>query len=151
MSPPEIASPRAVILAVGLDSSLLRTRALVLQSAGYVVQSASSVKDAVRSFLAGDFDLVLLCHSVPSLERDRLTCLIRASGSHTPVASVSGNSCPNDAFVTATLEDGPDKLLRGIRDVLHKAAKAWPPDSNRKSGQSAGDDAARGQALDVSR
>ena len=49
--------PLGVALAVGLDPSLLRTRSQVLQSAGYIVVSASSVKEAVDYFQAGDFDL----------------------------------------------------------------------------------------------
>jgi CheY-like chemotaxis protein len=73
-----------VVLAVGFDLSLMRTRTLVLQSAGYIVESASTLKEAVDRFQAGDFDLVLLCHSIPMKDRDRLTCLIRATGALTP-------------------------------------------------------------------
>jgi len=73
-----------VVLAVGFDLSLMRTRTLVLQSAGYIVESASSLKEAVDRFQAGDFDLVLLCHSIPMKDRDHLTCLIRATGALTP-------------------------------------------------------------------
>jgi DNA-binding response OmpR family regulator len=69
-----------IALAVSLDPSLLRTRSQVLQSAGYIVVSASSVKEAVDYFQAGDFDLVILCHSLPAKDRERLTSLIRASG-----------------------------------------------------------------------
>jgi CheY-like chemotaxis protein len=80
-----------VILAVGFDPSLMRTRSLVLQSAGYIVESASSLKEAVTRFRGGDFDLVLLCHSIPMKDRDQLTCLIRATGSLTPVVSIARN------------------------------------------------------------
>jgi len=74
-----------VVLAVGFDSSLMRTRSLLLQSAGYIVESASSLKDAVARLHAGDFDLVLLCHSIPMKDRDHLTCLIRATA-HSPLS-----------------------------------------------------------------
>jgi CheY-like chemotaxis protein len=113
-----------IVLAVGTDPSLLKTRSLVLQSAGYMVESASSLKEAVDRFQSGDFALVLLCHSVPRKDRDRLTSVIRASGSRTPIVSIAGNLGECDAFATATLEDGPSNFLARIRDVLAKAEKA---------------------------
>jgi CheY-like chemotaxis protein len=116
--------PLTLVLSVGPDASLLETRNIVLHSAGYLVESASSVKEATHRFLAGDFDLVILCHSVPTRERERLTCLIRASGSRTPIVSISGDPGQCDAFATATIEDGPNFLI-GIRAVLNKAAGAW--------------------------
>ena len=124
--------PLTIVLAVGLDPSLLETRSLVLQSAGYMVESASSVKEAVDRFQSGDFDLVLLCHSVPIKDRDHLTSLIRAFGSRTPIVSIAENLGECDAFANATLEDGPNTFLAGIRDVLAKAEKA--PAWTTKSG-----------------
>ncbi len=112
--------PLTIVLSVGFDPSLLRARGLFLESAGCLVESASTVKEAADRFQSGEFDLVLLCHSVPRKDRDRLTSLIRASGSRTPIGEC-------DAFANATLEDGPNNFLAGIRDVLVKAEKtpAW--------------------------
>jgi DNA-binding response OmpR family regulator len=118
--------PQTIVLAVGTDPSLLKTRSLVLQSAGYVVESALSVKEAADRFQSGDFDLVLLCHSVARKDRERLSSLIRASGSLTPIVSIAGNLGECDAFATATLEDGPSNFLARIRDVLVKAEKTIP-------------------------
>jgi len=49
-----------VVLAVGLDSWRLTSQGSDLRSAGYVVISASSIRDAIEQFKVGDFDLVLL-------------------------------------------------------------------------------------------
>jgi CheY-like chemotaxis protein len=116
--------PLTLVLAVGLDPSLLATRTLVLESAGYTVASASSVKEGVDRLQAGDFDLVILCRSIPAKERERLSCLIRASGSHIPIVSTAGTQGHHDAFATATL-DGSDtkKFLSDLRETLNKAAK----------------------------
>jgi len=116
--------PLIIVLSVGFDPSLLRARGLVLESAGYLVESASTVKEAADRFQSGDFDLVLLCHSVPRKDRDRLISLIRASGSRTSVVSIAENL---DILANATLEDRPNNFLAGIRDVLVKAEKtpAW--------------------------
>jgi len=112
-----------VVLSVGLDPQLLETRNLVLQSAGYIFVSAYSIKEAVERFQQGDFDLVLLCHSVPAKEKDHLFCWIRASGSRIPVVCVSGNPCPGDVVVGVTVSNEPGALLRGIREALIKPEK----------------------------
>ena len=116
-----------IVLAVGFDPSLMTIRDLVLQSAGYAVVEASSLKEAVDHFQSGDFDLVLLCHSVPAGDRERLASLIRASGSRIPIVSIAGSFGECDAFSNATLEDGPNKFLAGIREVLIKALKTPAP------------------------
>jgi CheY-like chemotaxis protein len=110
-----------VVLSVGLDSNLLRTRNLVLHSAGYTVVSAHSVKEAVDQFQAGDFDLVLLCQSLPARERDGLTWWMRATGAGIPVVTVAGNLCSGDVVAGVTVGSEPGALLWGIRDVLVNA------------------------------
>jgi CheY-like chemotaxis protein len=117
----EVSMPLKVVLAIGFDQSLLRPRTLVLQSAGYLVESVSSLKEAVDRFESGDFDLVLLCHSVPRKDRYRLTSFLRSSGSRTPIVSIAGTLGECDAFASATLEDGPNRFLAGVRAVLVKA------------------------------
>jgi hypothetical protein len=117
--------PLTFILSVGLDRALLENRSLVLHSAGYMVVSAYSLKEAVDRFLGGDFDLVILCHSIPRKDRDHLACLIRASGSRIPVVCISGNPGQSDPFADTTIEDVPHKLLVGTRAVLLKSKNTW--------------------------
>ena len=113
----------SIVLAIGFDLSLMTIRDLVLQSAGYAVVEASSLKEAVDHFQSGDFDLVLLCHSVPAGDREHLTSLIRASGSRIPIVSIARSLGECDAFANSTLEDGPNKFVASIRDVLTNSKK----------------------------
>jgi CheY-like chemotaxis protein len=114
--------PPAVILSVGHHPTLLETRNLILRAAGYKVEEAVSIKQAIRQFQEGNFDLVLLCHSIPTPERERLAGLIRVSGASTSVASIATIAGgPEDAFVDETVESDPRKLLPGIKEVLLKA------------------------------
>lgn len=110
-----------LVLSIGLDAELLSTRNLVLRSAGYTVVAALSLKEAIDRFQEGDFDLVLLCHSIPTKEKDRLTSWIRASGSRIPVVSVSASPGQRDPFMDATVESDPNSLLKGMREALNKA------------------------------
>jgi CheY-like chemotaxis protein len=111
-----------VVLSVGMDTDLLSSRNLVLQSVGYSVVSAHSIKEAADRFQAADFDLVLLCQTIPTQERDRLTSWIRVSGSRTPVVCVAGRLGPIDAFSGVTVESDPHLLLMGIKEVLTTSA-----------------------------
>jgi DNA-binding response OmpR family regulator len=115
--------PTIVILAVGSDQLLLGTQRLILQSAGYCVVSALSVIEAINRFLSGDFDLVILGHSIPTKDRDRLTSVIRESGSLIPIVLIAGPHHQGDSFADTTIESDPKTLLVEIKEILGKTAK----------------------------
>ena len=107
-----------VVLAVGLDSWRLTSQGSDLRSAGYVVISASSIRDAIEQFKVGDFDLVLLCHSISAEQKERLTSIIRASGSRTPVVCIPNSSDDCDSLAYGTIECDASALLTGMEDIL---------------------------------
>jgi CheY-like chemotaxis protein len=112
----------AVILSVGQDYSVLSTRTAVLRSAGYVVEQASSLTEAIDQFRSGDFDLVVLCHSMPLEERQSLIQFIRACGSLLPTLYIA----PVSESIRGSLTDGtigssPCELLKGIDKALREA------------------------------
>jgi CheY-like chemotaxis protein len=113
-----------LILSVGLNPSLLWKRNQLLKSAGHVVVQSLSLKQAVDRFGAVDPDLILLCHSIPAKDRERLTCLIRASGSPIPVVSVAETCDQKDLFPDATLcEEDESKFLWDVQRVAAKASR----------------------------
>ncbi len=116
-----------VVLAVGLDSSLLAAQNSVWQSAGYFVTSTGSIREAITQIRDGDFDLVLLGHSIPTDSRERLTFLIRAIGSRTPVVSVTDSSTGCDLFADATIRNEPSNLLQSIGELMAERAKSPAP------------------------
>src|ERR1022692_797192 len=103
--------PVTVVLAVGLDSWLLATKTRVWRSAGYFVVSAESIGEAIDLFNDGDFDLVVLGHYISIENRERLTSLIRASGSQTPVAFMGNSSRDSDWFPDSMLKNDSSTLL----------------------------------------
>lgn len=112
----------ASILAVGQDDFLLNTRSSVLRTAGYVVKPVVSLTQAFHQFLKGDFDLVLLCHSIPLQERDRLICAIRASGSPVAILVVAPvrQECSR-GLANALIDGHPTALIQGIGNALRSA------------------------------
>jgi CheY-like chemotaxis protein len=78
-----------LVLSAGRDPLLLRTRKEVLESLGCTVVSAASRTDLVNEFFSRDFDMIVLCHSIPPDERRRLLDLVKHYRPTTPVLLVS--------------------------------------------------------------
>jgi hypothetical protein len=57
------------VLSAGRNTLLLTMRNEVLSRYGCVVTEASSPNDLVNFFFSGDYDLLVLCHSIPAEER----------------------------------------------------------------------------------
>src|ERR1039457_1499050 len=112
-----------VVLAIGLSSLRYLTESSAWQSAGYFVTSASSINEAIEHLRMGDFDLLLMGHSIPAESRERLSFLIRASGSRIPIAYVVNANSDCDDFVDANLRNEPDDLLKGIDELLADHAR----------------------------
>lgn len=112
-----------LILAVGLDQLILSSRCSVLRTAGHVVVPGSSVAESIDLFPTSDFDLVLLCHSIPIEDRDRLTSIIRAGGSHIPIYTVAANSNPTQCGISdGLLSSGPEVLIEQIEQASQSVA-----------------------------
>jgi DNA-binding response OmpR family regulator len=112
-----------VVLAVGLDPWMLMAQDSAWRSEGYIVVSVHSIRDAIDHFKAGDFDLVLLGHSMTIENQERLTFLIRASGSNTPVVCISSSGGVSYTFADATLRNDPTDLLVGIKELLARRTR----------------------------
>ena len=117
--------PHIVALAVGLDPVLLETRSQVLRNAGYTVVSALSVEQALQSFASRDFDIVIVCHSIPVRDRERLTYAIHRHSPNTPVVVVTARVSAMDSFADATIENEPEILLQEIPRILHKTPENY--------------------------
>ena len=112
--------PHAVVLMVGRDRVLAETRSQVLRTAGYIVVPAFNPRQAIDEFLRGDFDLVLLCHSIPADTGKRLVSVLREHTSRTPIVSVASFDGQFDGFADATIENDPYLLINGLREVLRQ-------------------------------
>lgn len=123
--------PLVLILAVGQDPSVLSTRCSILRSAGYLVRSSSSITEALDLFEDPDFDLVLLCHSIPVQDRDRLTRVIRSAGSRIPIYTVASASGDFEAGgADGIFSCRPEVLIIQLDAVLRTA----PRTSNTRDG-----------------
>lgn len=67
--------------------------------------------------------MVLMGNSISTENKERLTFLIRSSGSPTPVVSISSPSGDCDSFADATLKNDSSALLMGMGELLAAKAK----------------------------
>ena len=73
--------PQAIkhILSVSYDENLLITRRLLLEKQGYRVTSALGFVEALARCQQDGFDLFILGHSIPALDKERLVKTFRAT------------------------------------------------------------------------
>jgi DNA-binding response OmpR family regulator len=110
-----------LVLSVGRDATLLAIRNLILSSAGYHVVAAATPEEFVERFYGGDFDAVVLCHSLPDDQRKRITELVHAHSPSTPVVVMANGDfnhkkglATDDALVFGDTRD----LVRVLPEVL---------------------------------
>ena len=104
------------ILAVGWDPIVLSSRCSVLRYAGYIVRWASSIDETVEGLSETDFELVLLCHSIPVQDRDRVIEIIRSANPQIPIYSVASASSDSGAgLVDGIISSRPEDLLKALR------------------------------------
>ena len=104
------------ILSVSYDGGLLETREAILRAAGYNVTSAEGFQAAIEECHSGNFDLVIIGHSIPRRDKD---AIIKAFREHckAPVISllrVMEQPLPG----TMSITPDPATLLKAVASVL---------------------------------
>jgi len=113
--------PTLNALSVGRDLRLLPLRNQILRSAGYAVHSQTDSRYAVRMFIDGDFDLVVLCHSIPVKERNAIIAAIKAEKPTTLVIVIKAyEDDPGIADGSVHSLDGAKALLECIEELLSR-------------------------------
>src|SRR3954471_19141228 len=118
--------PRNAILSAGRDRPLLYTRNRVLEDAGYNVTPATTSAETVERFFTGDFDLVILCHSIPIEERERIAMLVHNHSPSTPVVVLADMASRRYNFGDITVESDANSLLQSVPLALKMAAERKP-------------------------
>jgi CheY-like chemotaxis protein len=108
------------ILSISYDESLLRTRELILERAGYDVYSALGFAEALE-VCQGDshFDLILMGHSMPRRDKTALIKALRRTSS-APLLSLRKHSDPPlpEAEFSIDALEGPDASLDAVKSAL---------------------------------
>jgi CheY-like chemotaxis protein len=107
-----------LILSAGRDAHLLKKRNDVLTEAGYTVTSVGSSYEAIERLLSGNFDLVLLCHSLSNEERRRLAGIVKNYSPSTPVVLIADMDGQQYEYATRTVRCYPEQILAAVKTML---------------------------------
>ena len=112
--------PQYLLLSVGLDPLLMRTRTVLLGEAGYSVLPSFTSRDAFEIFVSRNIDLVILCHTIPEQEKMKLIVSMKERNKRTPIVSIHADGETDGKLVDAYVHglDGPEVLLCCIANVL---------------------------------
>lgn len=114
----------ARILSVSYDETLLRTRELLLKSAGQKVTSALQHKEAMKACQQTGYDLVIIGHSIAKADRLEIIECFRENNPHAPVIALTRGGEPRLREVDHYINPGdPEELLRAIARVLKPSSE----------------------------
>jgi len=116
--------PRARILSVSYDQTLLRMRQMLFENQGYEVVSSDGLTSSLEHSKQGGFDLLVLGHSVPDEEKQTVVQAFRKVCS-APIISLRRTA--GEAKVDGAdyhIEPDPEPLLKLVADVIRKRSAA---------------------------
>jgi len=117
---------QARILSIGDDPILLYSRRLILETAGYSVESAKGNIATIEKELLRKFDLILLCHSITDEVVHRIVETSTRIAPQTPLLQISplDNPFRNQAHPALVSAD-PVALLGAIAGQLENHAERY--------------------------
>ena len=113
------------ILALSTDEELNRFRQFALHYAGHTVDILNTEKEALAAIDSKeDYDVILLCHKLPSATARQLVRLLRQKSSPAKlvyIAHVYGEWPEVEADRYVVGSDGPEALTRILEEVVTAA------------------------------
>ena len=113
-------SQKRRILSISYDESLLATRQMILEQAGFEVISALGYAESMERSNKGPFDLVVLGHSLPLKDKSAIVAALKKAKSKPKVLSIRRHGYAPIPEADASVEavEGPLALLEAVRQVL---------------------------------
>ena len=121
-----------IILSVDDEPSILTLRQLTLQLAGYQVLNAADGHAALKTFMAGPVDLVLLDYYMPGLNGAQVAAQMKSLRPAVPILMLSASlrlPAPALEHVDYFIDkgQGPEVMLEKIDRLLSPTAMAARP------------------------
>ena len=104
------------ILSTGRNARVMEARDTALIAAGFNVVS-SHADEFMEKLFEGNFDAIILCHSLREEERRRLAGIIKSYHSATPVIVVSDLQGRKFQYGTRTVWNYPEHIIASLREL----------------------------------
>ena len=103
------------VLSVSYDRELIHFRSLVLRNAGFIVDEAHDLQNALRLVRANSLEILLLCHTVPKIERGYFISDVRESKPLLPIVCIKAHPHILPIPGCLSVENDPVELLKCLR------------------------------------
>lgn len=110
--------PKARILSVSYDQTLLRMRQMILENEGYAVVSAQGFASGSEHCQQAGFDVFVLGHSIPHEEKRKLVEMFRQVCSAPVISLRRGASERMVDGADFHIEPDPEPLLKLVADLV---------------------------------
>ena len=116
---------RPRIFSISYDPSLLATRDLMLTQVGYDVVGALGFAEALEKG-GGDFDLIIMGHSIPPRDKRAIVTELRQRGCNAPVLTLLRYGDTPIPEAARAIDPDPQRLLDTVQEMLapHQAKQA---------------------------
>lgn len=112
--------PKARILSVSYDKTLLGMRHMILENAGYAVVSAHGLESGLEHCRKGGFDLFVLGHSIPDGEKRQMVDVFRQTCPGPIISLRRGASEPMVDDADFHIEPDAEPLLELIGHIVRQ-------------------------------
>lgn len=109
------------ILCVGRAEELVSLRAMVLRGAGFQVIEERDVTRAVQLALEESIGLVLLCHTLNSLEQSRILYALNSTRQHLLIACVVASDHYTAPEGARAVPREPQRLIEAIQNIFEES------------------------------
>ncbi len=119
------------ILSISYDESLLTTRHMILQEAGFRVTSVLGFLDAIGACEKEPFDLIIVGHSIPGSDKKALLEKLKETCPQSPVLGLRrvGQPAMEGMDCTIEAEEGPATLIAMVQKAVEEKSKPARPKS----------------------
>lgn len=108
----------AKILSVSYDPNLLKTREMLLEQMSYSVVSAEGFAEAFKAFRSQQFDLVILCHSIPQADKEAIATEARKASKSPILGLLRPNERPAKGTKCHTSTPDPKEFMAKIKELV---------------------------------
>lgn len=114
--------PKARILSISYDETLLRMRHLIFEKEGYEVVSAAALASGLEHSKQNNFDILVLGHTVPYEEKQKMAAKFHQVS---PGAIICLRSNAGEQLVDGAdyhVEADPEPMLKLVADIVRRKA-----------------------------
>jgi len=112
------------ILSVSYHEELLTTRRMLLEHEGYQVTSALGFTESLERCRKGGFDLFILGHSIPDLDKKELIKSFRNSNGAPVLSLLRQGELPVSVADYQAPVDNPAEFLKTVGEILGRSSTA---------------------------